>query len=90
MAPQRRSSTHETIQRGKEIYERDIRAQVEAGNNGKVLVIDVETGHFELDRDSDAATLRALAKNPHAVLYRMRIGYPAFGKLGGSWGTHKG
>lgn len=89
MVPQRRYSTHETIQRGKELYERDIRVHVEEGNKGKVLVIDVETGDYELDADSDAATRRALARNPNAVLYRMRIGYPAFGKLGGSWRTDR-
>jgi hypothetical protein len=82
---QPRYSTEQIIQRGKEIYERDIRSRVEDGNRGKVLVIDIETAEYELDNDSDAATLRALARNPDATLYRMRIGYPALGKLGGTW-----
>ncbi|MEM6839225.1 MAG: hypothetical protein AAF609_20555 [Cyanobacteria bacterium P01_C01_bin.120] len=36
-------------QREQELYELGIRQQVAAGNNGKVVAIDVETADFEVD-----------------------------------------
>lgn len=66
----------EVESRGEDIYERQIRKQVEAGNMGKFVVIDVETGEFEIDDDDLKATKRALAKRADAVLYGLRIGYP--------------
>jgi hypothetical protein len=80
-------SVADIIHRGKEIYEREIRPKIGTGNDGKALVIDVETGDYEMDDDSDVATRRLLARHPDAPLYRMCIGYPAFGKIGGSWGA---
>ena len=83
-------SVHETVQRGKELYEREIRARInEEAERGKYLIIDVDTGEYELDDDSLAATHRALAKHPGAALYGMRVGFPALGKIGGSWGFRK-
>ena len=41
MSPQQpRYSAEETARRGDEIYEREVRAWVEAGNHGKVVAID--------------------------------------------------
>jgi hypothetical protein len=85
--PHARFTVHETVERGKELYEREIRPNVEEGNTGKTVVIDIETGEYEIDDDPMAATHRALAKHPDAALYRTRIGFPAFGKIGGSWGN---
>jgi hypothetical protein len=42
----------EIVQRGKEIYELDIRRQVEAGNDGRVVAIDVRSSEFELADDA--------------------------------------
>ena len=75
-------STEEVIQRGKTLYEQRLRPQVEAGNSGKVLVINVETGDYEMDVDHLAASDRAAAKYPGAPLYAMRIGFPALARLG--------
>lgn len=71
--------------RGEELYEQQIRAQIGPGNEGKYLVIDVNTGHFELDENDLAATKRALARRPNPTLYIMRIGYPAATRLGGGF-----
>lgn len=68
--------------RGEEIYHQQIRPQVEAGNKGKFVVIDIETGEFEVDDDDLQATKRALAKRPEAVLYGVRIGYRTAYNLG--------
>ena len=69
--------------RGEEIYEQRIRQDVEPGNKGKFVVIDIETGDYEVDEDDLQATKRALAKRSDAVLYGLRIGYPAAYTLGG-------
>jgi hypothetical protein len=80
-------SKEEIVRRGEEWYEREIRAKVEEGNIGKYLVIDIDTGDYEIDEDHLTAARRAQAKRPGAVLYGMRIGYPALGKIGGGWGN---
>ncbi|HRX78895.1 MAG TPA: hypothetical protein P5307_07520 [Pirellulaceae bacterium] len=76
--------------RGEEIYDRQIRQKVEAGNKGKFVVIDIETGEYELDEDDLQATKRALAKRPEAVLYGVRIGYPTAYNLGGHIAMEQG
>lgn len=76
----------EIARRGEALYEQRIRPQVEAGNKGKGLVIDIETGKFEWEaEDPLAASRRLLVKNPDAVLYARRVGYRAHTKRGGSW-----
>jgi len=77
----------EVSRRGQEIYERQIRAQIEEGNKGKILVIEIESGDYELDADAIEAAHRAHAKHPDGVFYAIRIGYPAFSKVGGAWGN---
>jgi hypothetical protein len=84
-----RYSKEEIVRRGEELYQQGIRQKVEPGNKGKILVIDIETGEYEIDSDHLAANRRARAKHPDAALYGLRIGYPALGKIGGSWGEVK-
>ena len=69
--------------RGEQIYQQRIRAEVEPGNHGKFVVLDIETGEFEVDEDDLQATKRMPAKRPEAVLYGLRIGYPTAYTLGG-------
>jgi hypothetical protein len=73
----------EVESRGEEIYERQIRRKVEAGDRGKFVVIDIETGEYEIDEDDLQATKRALAKRPAAILYGVRVAYPTAYTLGG-------
>ena len=72
----------EIAQRGRMLYEQQIRAQVEPGHLGKVLVVNVNTGDYEIDADHLTASNRAAAKYPGAPLYDMRIGAPDLGRLG--------
>jgi len=74
--------TEETVRLGREIYEREVRAQVEPAHDGQFVVVDVTTGSWEVDEDDVAASDRALAKNPDAVLYFARVGRPAAYRLG--------
>jgi hypothetical protein len=45
---QPRYSKEEFAQRGDALYESEVRSEVEAGNHGKIVAIDIETGAFEL------------------------------------------
>ena len=54
----------EVAARGEAIYEQQIRAKIGAQHKGKFVVIDIETGEYEIDDDDLAATKRALAKRP--------------------------
>lgn len=72
-----RYSTEEFAQRGKEIYERDIRTRVEAAHAGEFIAVDIETGAYEMDQDDYMATERLLARNPDAQIWLIRVGYQA-------------
>ena len=81
--PDAKYSREEVAERGEAIYEQEIRTKVESESKGKYLVLDIETGEFEIDQDDLVATKRIIARCPDAVLYGLRIGYPAAYRLGG-------
>ncbi len=81
--PATKYTPEEIAARGEAIYDRDIRSKVEGLHHGKFLVLDIETGDYEIDDKDITATKRALAKRPDAVLYGLRIGYRAAYRLGG-------
>jgi hypothetical protein len=88
--PYAKYSPEEVESRGEEIYDQQIRQKVEVGNKGKFVVIDIETGEYEIDEDDLQATKRALVKRPEAVLYGVRIGYPTAYNLGGHIAMEQG
>lgn len=77
-------SAEEVARRGEAIYEQQIRPKVEGEHHGKFVVVDIETGAYEIDEDDLAATKRMLAKRPEAVLYGVRIGHPTAYRIGGT------
>jgi hypothetical protein len=88
MAPRNHQS--EIAARAKELYDRELRDKLEPGNKGKYLVIDVDTGEYEMDEDGVAAMKRAYEKRRDGRRFAMRIGYPAMGRIGFAPGvTHK-
>jgi hypothetical protein len=82
-SPQPRYSREEFARRGQEIYARDIQPKVEAGNKGRVVAIDIETGAYELGDDVISTSDRLLARHPNAQIWFIRIGYPALHRIGG-------
>jgi hypothetical protein len=74
----------DVARRGDEIYERDIRARVEPEYDGKFLVLDIESGDYEIDSNEMEATRRSKAKHPDGVRYLLRVGYPAAYFFGGA------
>jgi hypothetical protein len=79
---QPRYSKEEFARRGDEIYETQVRPQVEEGNKGKIVAIDIETGEFELADDTMIATRRLYERLPDAQPWVVRIGYRAVHRYG--------
>jgi hypothetical protein len=73
---QPRYSKEEFAQRGDTIYESAVRSQVEEGNHGKIVAIDIETGVFEVADDVVAASAQLLGRLPDAQTWFIRIGHP--------------
>jgi hypothetical protein len=85
--PRPRYSKEEFARRGDGIYERDVRPSVQPGDEGKFVVIDIDTGAYEIDEDELAASDRLLARNSDAQLWVTRVGSRyarRFGFQGGS------
>ena len=68
--------------RGTELYERQVRPQVEAGNEGRIVAIDVDTGAFEVAENTLQACERLLARQPDAQIWCVRIGHLAVHRFG--------
>ena len=82
--PHTRYSADEVGRRGQALYDQKIRPYVETADNlGKIVVVDIETGDYEMDSDGLTANKRALAKHPEGAFYGVRVGYDAVESLGG-------
>lgn len=80
---QPRYSKEEFAQRGDYIYETQIKHQVEAGNDGKIVAIDLETGDFEIDKSEIVACDRLETRHPDAQIWIVRIGSRHVRRFGG-------
>lgn len=80
---QSRYSKEEFARRGDEIYESQVRQQVEEGNHGKIVAIDIETGAFEVDQSEIVACDRLEARHPDAQIWIVRIGSRYVRRFGG-------
>ncbi|MEX2219373.1 MAG: hypothetical protein WD749_11530 [Phycisphaerales bacterium] len=60
----------EIAQRGAQIYEERLRPLLEPEHNGKFVVIDVDTGEYELDQDHLAASDRGRRQAPRRTALR--------------------
>lgn len=79
-----RYSKEEFAQIGNELYDRVIRPQVEtATNEGKYVLLDIETGEFEMDADEMAASDRLLARQPQAQIWMVKVGSSTARRFGG-------
>ncbi len=74
----------ETARLGKEIYERDIRPQVEPDHRGRVVAIDVDSGEYAIADTASVAAKRLRAQRPDAGVWLMRVGYRTLRHFGGS------
>ena len=80
---QPRYSKEEFARRGDEIYESEVRSQVEEDSHGKIVAIDIETGDFEVDASEIAACDRLEARHPDAQIWIVRVGSRHVRRFGG-------
>ncbi len=79
---QLRYSKEEFARHGDEIYEFLVRPQVEAGNHGKIVALDIETGAFEVADEILTATDQLFERLPDAQPWIVRIGHRAVHRFG--------
>jgi hypothetical protein len=71
------------VRRGREIYDRDLRAKLEASDRGRFAAIDPASGDYAV-ADDELGAVRALRENRGDVRpYIVRIGSKAAYRLGG-------
>jgi uncharacterized protein (DUF433 family) len=77
--------TYGVARRAQAFYDDEIRARVETEENiGKMIVIDSDTGAFEIGESGAEASLRLHELHPGARLYGIRIGYNVAVSFGGN------
>lgn len=82
---QPRYSKEEHGRRGTELYEQRVRPQVEGGNHGRIVAIDIETGEFEVADDTLTACHALFARVPEAQIWCVRIGVGPVHRFGHSF-----
>ena len=81
--PAPKYSKGEISDRAKRIYEDRIKALVEPEENGKFIVIDIESGDYEIDEKMLVASRRLRERRPDSARYGGRVGYDAAYHIGG-------
>ncbi|MEI6329933.1 MAG: hypothetical protein ACOYMQ_18700 [Pseudanabaena sp.] len=77
-------SREEVAHRARQLYENSIRQKVETEENiGKMVIVDIETGAYEVDKTGIKAAHNLMAKHPYARLFGICIGYNVAASLGG-------
>ena len=66
---------------GKAMYE-EVRVGLEATQKGKMYVVDVLSGDYEIGNDDLEATMRLIERRPDALTWGELIGYPAPYRMG--------
>lgn len=83
-ARQPRYSKEEFARRGDEIYETNVKPQVEADNRGKIVAIDIETGAWEMDASEIIALNRLRVQYADAQIWLVRVGSRSIRRFGTS------
>ncbi len=74
----------EVAAQGQAIYREQIQPNIKPVAKGDFVVIDVNTGDYEIDSDDAEATCRLLGRRPGAVTYGIRVGHrAAYSHVGG-------
>ncbi len=75
-------SKEEFARRGTELYEQRIRPLVEPGNRDRFVLIDIETGDYQVADDPLEASQLLIARRPEAQLWCVRIGHRVVDRFG--------
>ena len=71
---QPRYGKEEFARRGADSYEQTMRPHLAREDEGKFVMIDIETGAYEIDSDEMVASDRLLARCPEAQVWMIRVG----------------
>ena len=83
MSQQSQLQPEDVAHRGDAIYERDVQPHLnKMEDEGKFVVIDVDTGAYEIDTDEVVAFDRLLARRPYAHIWLWRVGSRYARRLG--------
>ena len=77
-----RYTKEEIARRGDEIYERQVGSKAEAGQQGKIVAIDIESGAFEVADDTVTASDSLISRFPDAQIWFVRIGHQGVHRFG--------
>ncbi|MEL7409797.1 MAG: hypothetical protein AAFN00_23145, partial [Cyanobacteria bacterium J06558_2] len=73
---------HKVARRGNELYESQVRSQVEKDNYGRIVAIDIETGAFEVADTPMLVVDQLYERKPDAQPWVIRIGHQAVFRFG--------
>jgi hypothetical protein len=82
MSEMQTSEAQEFARRGDEIYDRNILPRLGPEDQGKAVVIEVETGDYEINKNEVVATCRLRERHPTALFWFRRVGFPYFYRFG--------
>ena len=74
----------EVCDRGEKIYEEQIKHLVEPREKGKFIVIDIESGDYEIDQEELEASERLKQRRPDSIRFLARVGCKVAYHMG--WG----
>lgn len=80
--PEQRYSKEVVVQRGDELFEQTIRAQVAGRPEMDFVAIDIESGDFEVGTDELAVMKQLLARRPDAQIFGRRVGFRSAHRIG--------
>lgn len=69
--------------KGEALYQERIKALVDPLHYGKFVVIDVETGDYEIGKRMKDASKVLRKRRPEAITYGVRVGFSAAYRMGG-------
>ena len=70
------------VSKGQAIYDKKIRPLVDPAEKGKLVVIDVDSGDYEIDYNHAAAVGRLKERHPGVITFTVRVGYSAAFRMG--------
>ncbi len=75
----------EAVRQGKALYETTLRANLEPEHSGKYLIIETDTGTYEMLDSWSSLTMRLHELGMSNTRYIMQIGSPSLFRKGGAW-----
>jgi len=79
----RRYSKEEFARRGDAMYEKEVRPQLKADDEGKFAAIDIESGMYEIAADELEACDKLRARLPEAQIWLVKVGSRYLHRFGG-------